>query len=259
MALLTFLAGLALALHEPDRRTIAVAGATRAYLIEGAAEGSGPVYIALHPRPADGAAMRWISGLSTVAADGGAVIYPDGIAGEWSPAGPDHAFVDALIHAHGEGRPVVLVGVSNGADMALAYAAARPARLSALVLVSGGAGPDVPAPAVIPPTLVMLGTADPDFQRYAAGAEDWRRAGGCTPTGRLGEGSMEIADHDCRGGGGAREIRFQDKGHVWPGATRSGPLSWPDAPRSGLDLMRAFLETRLQPVNDAAGATDDSP
>ena len=245
MGLLTFISALALAALDSDRRLTVVAGETRAYLMEGRADAPGPLYVALHPRPADGAAMRWISGLSAVARSGAVVLYPDGLEGGWSPAGSDAAFLDALIAGHGRGRPVVLVGVSNGADMALSYAAARPGQLAALVLVSGGSRPETPLPAEIPPTFVMLGTEDRDFDAYADGAAAWRRAGGCTEVGRVQERESETVDHACENGVMARETRFAGQGHVWPGATQSGPLSWPEAPETAAELLSRFIAASL--------------
>lgn len=158
-------------------------------------EDAGGLVVALHGRGGSAAEMRSMTALDLPAAAADlAVVYPDGLDGGWgddtfaTPARPggdeDVRFLDALADDLAPGDPVALVGFSNGASMALRYAAERPARVRAVVAVAGQLPRD---PAVRPtgrvPLLAVYGDADP-VRPFGSGiAEPAARApGGPTPT-----------------------------------------------------------------------------
>lgn len=156
--------------------------------------------VALHGRGASAAEMQAMTGLEVPAAAAGyAVVYPDGLEASWGddtfatdtrPVGDeDVVFLDALVAALqsdpriGDG-PVGLVGFSNGAGMALRYAAQRPEVVRAVVSVAGQLPRD---PAVRPtgrvPLLSVHGDADP-IRPFATGMAEapTRVQGQSTPT-----------------------------------------------------------------------------
>src|SRR5262245_20369611 len=175
--------------------------ASRSYVLctAGDARGQGLI-VALHGRGSSAAEMQAMTGLEVPAAVAGyAVVYPDGIDGGWGddtfataarPVGDeDVVFLDSLVATlQGDPRigdgPVGLVGFSNGASMALRYAAQRPDAVRAVVSVAGQLPRD---PAVRPigrvPLLALYGDADP-IRPFATGiAEPPARAPGQpTPT-----------------------------------------------------------------------------
>lgn len=159
-----------------------------------------PLVVALHGRGSSAAEMQAGTELHQVAAAQGlAVVYADGLSRAWGddtfptptrPAGDeDVVFLDDLVAALqadpriGDG-PVGVVGHSNGASMALRYAAQRPDAVRAVVAVAGQLPRD---PAVQPtasvPVLVIYGTADP-VRSYDAGIAETpgRQPGQPTPT-----------------------------------------------------------------------------
>ncbi|HEY7071993.1 MAG TPA: alpha/beta fold hydrolase [Acidimicrobiales bacterium] len=173
----------------------------RSYVLctAGDAPGQGLI-VALHGRRSSAAEMQAMTGLEVPAAAAGyAVVYPDGLDGGWgddtfpTPSRPegdeDVVFLDSLVAAlHADPRigdgPVGVVGFSNGASMALRYAAQRPDAVRAVVSVAGQLPRD---PAVRPtgrvPLLALYGDADP-IRSFAAGIADSpaRAPGGPTPT-----------------------------------------------------------------------------
>jgi polyhydroxybutyrate depolymerase len=175
--------------------------AGRRYLlcIAGDAEDQGLV-IAVHGRGSSADDMRAATGLEHPAAAAGlAVVYPEALDGGWGddtftgpgrPTGDeDVAFLDALVSdlradpRIGD-RPVGVVGFSNGASMALRYAAERPDDVAAVVAVAGQVPRD-PAvrPAARVPLLLVYGTADP-VRPFATGIPEpaGRAPGEPTPT-----------------------------------------------------------------------------
>ena len=156
--------------------------------------------VALHGRGSSVAEMRAMTGLDAAAAAHGlAVVYPESTDGGWGddtfvtpsrPAGDeDVVALDRLIAAlrtdpRVAGGPVVIVGFSNGASMALRYAAQRPHDVLAVVSVAGQLPRD---PLVRPvervPLLEIYGTADP-LRPYETGIADpaGRQPGAPTPT-----------------------------------------------------------------------------
>jgi polyhydroxybutyrate depolymerase len=227
--------------------------------------------VALHGRGASAAEMRAMTGLERPAADAGlAVVYPDGIDGGWgddsfpTPARPrgdeDVAFLDALVDELGTGGPVGLVGFSNGASMALRYAAQRPDRVRAVVAVAGQLPRD---PAVRPmgrvPLLAVYGSADP-VRSYASGiAEPASRAPGQpTPTlptpdtvaafaGAATHAGPDPSDPDATDGTTVLTERWRDGegtvavlltvvggGHTWPSSPELPPPDF-GAPSRDLD------------------------
>lgn len=139
-------------------------------------EGQGLV-VALHARPSSAEEMQEGTELHRIAAEHGlAVVYPQGVDARWGddtftssdrPAGDeDVVFLDGLIAKLREDtriddEPIGVVGFSNGASMALRYAAERPGDVGAVVAVAGQLPRD---PAVRPsgrvPLLDVHGTAD---------------------------------------------------------------------------------------------------
>jgi len=173
----------------------------RSYVLctAGDAPGQGLI-VALHGRGASAAEMQAMTALEVPAAAAGyAVVYPDALVGAWGddtfptdsrPVGDeDIVFLDSLVDAlHSDPRigdgPVGLVGFSNGAGMALRYAAERPDAVRAVVSVAGQLPRD---PAVRPtgrvPLLCLHGDADP-IRPYATGnpGAPTRVQGQSTPT-----------------------------------------------------------------------------
>lgn len=172
----------------------------RYILCAGVPDGERDLVVALHPRPSSPEEMLQGTRLHLVAAEHRlAVVYPQGVDGRWgddtftTPARPagseDIDFLDHLIAMLrrdpriGEG-PVGVVGYSNGAGMALRYAAERPAEVRAVVAVAG----QLPRDAAVRPTgrvplLVVHGTAD-TITPFDTGVPDepGRRARDLTPT-----------------------------------------------------------------------------
>jgi polyhydroxybutyrate depolymerase len=156
--------------------------------------------VALHGRGSSAAEMRTVTELDRAAAgEGWAVVFPDGADGGWgddtftTPTRPngdeDLVFLDQLIEAlradeRIDDQPVGVVGFSNGASMALRYAAQRPDAVRAVVSVAGQLPRD---PAIRPtgpvPLLEVYGTADP-VRSYTDGIADHpdRQPGQSTPT-----------------------------------------------------------------------------
>jgi polyhydroxybutyrate depolymerase len=151
----------------------------RPYILctSGADEGQGLV-IALHGRPSSAEELQQGTELHVLAAEGGlAVVYPQGVDAGWGddpfstpsrPAGDeDVVYLDRLVAELRQdprigSEPIGILGYSNGAGMALRYAAERPDMVRAVVAVAGQLARD---PAVRPsarvPLLVVHGTADP--------------------------------------------------------------------------------------------------
>lgn len=156
--------------------------------------------LALHGRGSSAEEMRAVTELDRYAAgEGLAVAYPEGLGGGWGddtfptperPAGDeDVRFLDDLVTAlRSDPRigdaPVGVVGFSNGASMALRYAAQRPDAVGAVVAVAGQLPRD-PAirPAGAVPLLEVYGTGDP-IRPYDTGipAAADRSPGEPTPT-----------------------------------------------------------------------------
>ena len=151
----------------------------RPYILctSGAGDGQGLV-VALHARPSSAEELQQGTELHVLAAeDGLAVVYPQGVDAGWGddpfatpsrPAGDeDVIFLDRLVAELRQdprigSEPIGIVGYSNGAGMALRYAAERPDVVRAVVAVAGQLAQD---PAVRPsgrvPLLAVHGTADP--------------------------------------------------------------------------------------------------
>jgi polyhydroxybutyrate depolymerase len=153
--------------------------AERPYILcaSGEEEGQGLV-IALHARASSAEELQQGTELHVLAAEAGlAVVYPQGVDAGWGddtfatssrPAGnEDVVYLDRLVAELWQdprigSDPIGIVGYSNGAGMALRYAAERPDVVRAVVAVAGQLARD---PAVRPsrrvPLLAVHGTADP--------------------------------------------------------------------------------------------------
>ena len=184
---------------EPSCTNEALAERTYLLCTAGDASAQGLV-VALHGRGSSAEEFRAVTALDQQAAEHGlAVVFPDALDGGWgddnftTPGGPggdaDVVFLDVLIAAvqsdpRVDEGPAGLVGFSNGASMALRYAAQPPTRRAAVVSVAGQLPRD---PAIRPtgrvPLLEVFGTADP-LRPYGAGIPDApdRQAGDPTPT-----------------------------------------------------------------------------
>jgi polyhydroxybutyrate depolymerase len=156
--------------------------------------------VALHGRGSAAAEMQAGTQLEWTAAHQGlAVVYPDGIDNGWGddtfatpsrPAGDeDVVFLDQLVTVlradpRIDDRPVGLVGFSNGASMALRYAAQRPAEVRAVVAVAGQLPRDSAVrPAEPVPTMVVYGSTDP-VRGYETGIPDPADSGGVRQPGQ---------------------------------------------------------------------------
>lgn len=191
MRLLLLLVALALATHTAvagDKSgTIRVGGYDRAYLayIPNKLPPAAPLLLVLHGTGMTGAQMRAVTGgeFDRLAdAHGFAVIYPTGYKNSWDdcrkadtmPAKRQHIDDIAFFHAlvarfhdeHGiDPRRVVIMGHSNGAQMAMRVALEAPDLAAAIAAVS--ANLPVPDNSICHPSgkpqavLLMDGTADP--------------------------------------------------------------------------------------------------
>jgi polyhydroxybutyrate depolymerase len=231
-----------------------------------------PLLIALHPRPADGAAMEHISGLSSIAdREGFIVVYPDGLDGSWDVENccgrnNDVRFLKSLIRKLAEKHRVArdqiyLAGVSNGAEMTFRLADDLPNTFAALAAVAGtrkpeplhAGAPHVPAAGdAATPMLIMLGTADAHYPTYWHGIANWKIRFGCTPVSADQPYSSVMRLRSFCGGRDFPLIEYllHGQGHVWPGAARSGPLSWPDSPFQAAEKIWSFFAAqRLRAPN----------
>lgn len=175
--------------------------AERSYILCTAGDQSDQgLVVALHGRGSTAEQMQTVSELDRYAVDRGlAVAYPESLDGGWgddtftTPSRPrgdeDVTFVDDLIETlRSDSRigdqPIGLVGFSNGASMALRYAAERPEEVGAVVSVAGQLPRD---PAVVPSSPVALlqiyGSDDPlrDHDTGIPESAD-RQPGDPTPT-----------------------------------------------------------------------------
>ena len=232
-------------------RHLIVDGQSRTYELTRPAARPQAILIALHPRPASGAAMRHISALDTRAEVVGFVLaYPDGIEGGWNADGAgladDDRFIESLI---GHLRttlnlataPVYLVGVSNGAAMAERLLNQHPAWFAGAALISGGLEEATsPGTGLLSgPVLVMIGDDDPAVVALTQAALARRARFGCAPERTEDRPDASRTIYRCEGGV-LEEWRLK-AGHVWPGAVASGPLSWPDATFVAADeVLRVF-------------------
>ena len=134
--------------------------------------------VAMHGGPSPPEELQQGTELHRIAAERGlAVVYPQGVDARWGddtftspnrPAGDeDVVFLERLIaelrqDPRIDREPIGIVGFSNGASMALRYAAERPTEVRAVVAVAGQLPLD---PAIRPtgrvPLLEVHGTADP--------------------------------------------------------------------------------------------------
>jgi polyhydroxybutyrate depolymerase len=174
----------------------------RSYILCTAGDASDEgLVVALHGRGSSASEMQQVTELDRYAARRGlAVVYPDALDGGWgddtftTPSRPDGdedvTFLDELIETLRSERriddagPVGIVGFSNGASMALRYAAARPDEVRAVVSVAGQLPRDVAIrPTGRVPLLEIYGTADP-IRPYDTGIPDppVRQPGAPTPT-----------------------------------------------------------------------------
>ncbi|MBX7096783.1 MAG: dienelactone hydrolase family protein [Myxococcaceae bacterium] len=269
LAALGVVAGVASCRHRPDwgptsraftREVLQAGGRQRTYALwtpPGGLAGK-PLVLALHGRGGTGEGMEQLTGLSAIAAkEGFTVAAPDGVEKSWADGrgiGPAHdaqvddvaflaALIDALVARGADASRVSVVGMSNGAMMALTLACRIPQRLHGVVAVTGL----VPRPlaqdcAQGPPLSVafVLGTKDP-LVPFAGGAVGtnrgdvlsadesfalWQRRDGCAeaPT------REALEDRDGADGttttrlgascpGGVRVFRYdvEGGGHTWPG------------------------------------------
>lgn len=255
--------------------------------------------LALHGRGSSPEDLRAMTGLDQ-AADGLAVVFPGAVDGGWgddtftTPARPrgdeDVAFLDALVdELRTDPRiadsPVGIAGFSNGASMALRYAAERPDDVRAVVAVAGQLPRD---PAIRPrepvPLLLVYGTADP-IRSHDAGVLSHadRQPGGPTPTLSTSEtvnafvsvmtsvtheGPSET-DPDPTDGTRLRTERWLgadesivvlhtvvDGGHTWPSAR--SPVRRDFGPTSqDLDATAAAMTFFLEPRAVASSSTDN--
>jgi polyhydroxybutyrate depolymerase len=219
--------------------------------------------IALHPRPANGPAMRYITGFNAISdAHGFLVAYPNAVQSQWNGLtccgkADDVSFLLALIEktrAQHDIDPdrIYLVGVSNGGELAYRAVGEAPDTFAAVAVVAGRrVGPHAetgePVRSVVPSApvslITMLGAKDQAAADQWAGLEDWRKINGCGPVRietPLPASRVEAAR--CRNGSDVVAYLFNDVGHVWPGSVNSGPLSWPDAPLNAAQTIWRFFQ-----------------
>jgi polyhydroxybutyrate depolymerase len=253
-----------------------------------------PMIVVLHGRGSSNIEMQAATRLENAASEKGlAVVYPDAVDKGWgddtfpSPSRPagdeDLVALDDLIEEVrddrriDDGAPVAMVGFSNGASMALRYAAQRPDDVRVVVSVAGQLPRD---PAIRPadrvPLLEIYGSADP-IRPFATGIADppERQPGGPTPTlptpdtvaafvargdGAVEEQEPRETDPEPNDGTRLRTQRWIDErgmlaelvtvvdgGHTWPsahapftGGERFGPTSRDlDASATAVDFILA--------------------
>ena len=159
-----------------------------------------PLLVALHGRGSSAEEMRLATGLDRRAAvEGMAVVFAEALDGGWGddtfvtasrPAGDedvrglDEVVAAARRHDLVGDTPVVVVGFSNGASMAMRYAGARPDDVRAVVSIAGQLPRDPPVrPTARTPLLQVYGSADPIRPIDAGIPETATRApGDPTPT-----------------------------------------------------------------------------
>jgi len=250
--------------------TLVVDGVERRYelFVPQRAEAAPALVVALHPRPASGAAMRFISGFDKVAeAHGFLVAYPDGLGRTWNGLtccgrADDVGFIVALVEQlkatrNVDPKRVYVVGVSNGGEMAFRLVGEAPTLFAAIgVVASGRAGlrrdNGTPVESALPPQplplISLVGARDERAADFERGLQSWRSAYDCKTVGQPAPyPATDLSLSTCRGGARLVSYVFNDVGHVWPGAKDSGPLSWPDAPVSAAGLLWEFFASRQRP------------
>lgn len=216
-------------------RQIAVGETPRVYRLHLPAEAPpGPLALVLdfHGYGLTAAREEGLSGFSALADRAGfAVAYPQAEGKGWRALGDgaaDLAYVRALLDdaaraAAIDPARVYAVGISNGAQMALAATCALPGGFAAVALVAGGY-PSACAPPR-PPALIFHGTVD-RVLRYEGGpgrmpVRDFTAAWGAAP------GCAPVPEAVARPEGGLRErwacpgaraelVTIAGGGHAWP-------------------------------------------
>lgn len=218
--------------------------------------------IALHPRPANGSAMRYISGFNAVSdTHGFLVAYPNGQDKQWNGLtccgdADDVRLIKAIAEKaqsqHGaDPNRTYLVGVSNGGELAYRAAGELPDTLAAIAVVAGGRvgvgmATGQPVRSIVPSAAVslitMIGAKDGAFTDQLEGLDEWRKQNSC-PFVQIAHPfpAMRIETARCRNSSDVVAYVFDEVGHVWPGAANIGPMSWPDAPFNTAETIWRFF------------------
>lgn len=221
-----------------------------------------PLIIVLHGRGGTGAAMRTLGFDELVGNAGAVVAYPDALGGSWNDGRSgvdamanqqkidDVGFVqtiiaDAVVHDGVDQQRVALVGHSNGAMLAAKVGCIHADQVSALVLVSGVGGaelPDTCKPSRPVSVLETHGLRDPmvPYNGGQVGSVDgrargaaapvktmldlWRSQDGCADvTDRVIPGTVPVVTEQtstgCKAGIEVVHFRFDDPTHGWPTLT----------------------------------------
>jgi len=250
--------------HADSKEVVTVAGAERSYELHvpPQVQARPALLVALHPRPASGSAMRYISGFNKISdAHGFLVAYPDGRDKRWNGLtccgdADDVAFIRALIQKLQDQHNVdpdriYLAGVSSGGELAYRFVGESPGIVAAVAAVASArtgvhaeTGQTVQSTVPREPVslITLLGAKDEASSHQMAGLEDWRRANDCHPVLVETPFPASVAETArCRNGSEAVAYVFNEVGHVWPGAANIGPMSWPDAPLNAADVIWRFF------------------
>jgi pimeloyl-ACP methyl ester carboxylesterase len=204
-----------------------------------------PLLLCLHGRAEGAVALARSSGIGPAAvAAGFAVAVPQGrgLVADWDPDRDLQAISELRAHLPVSVSACVVVGMSQGAQLAAALLRERPDDFAGLVAVAGVPGP-MPKPGSAHPRLYIHGDQDEVVpvrtvvEHVAAVAAD----SGCGPGGPDGRvpgvgepaagNAITVYRHPL--GADVSLVRLAAGGHVWPGThephpRRFGPVvSWP--------------------------------
>jgi polyhydroxybutyrate depolymerase len=258
-------------------RSAVVDGVTRQWRLtvpDRLPDGPVPVVVSFHGYGQSAAQQDTMTGLPAATRAAGVVLLtPEGVAARWNfprraAIGPDDvAFTRALLAAVPATvcRPagtVLVTGISDGGDMAVAVACAAPSAVTAVVAVAPSVTPTCPA---LPPTVVEVhGTADPivpfgggggdrpppfqdtEARSATARAAGWAATEGCGPTATTTRPAADLVAVRWPCAGRSVELlEVVGGGHTWPGAAPTPSLG---ATTHSLDASAAVTRLALDPT-----------
>lgn len=245
--------------------TFVYRGVTRTYVLHSPPYGAeiDTLLVVLHGSYGSGKSMARLTGFDAIAdANGFAVLYPDGLNGQWNynnaTTGPDDlGYLFALVQSFG--RPHNdMVGYSAGAGMATDYVVTYPSHMQGLATVAGGLTESMPAPRIATAVISFHGTADSVWNYDGIGkliatptvAQDWAATNGCA----IDSGIVQLPNISTTDGstpevetysGCARTsvlYTLVGGGHTWPGTAHPLPgLGSTDLDISASQLIWQFF------------------
>jgi polyhydroxybutyrate depolymerase len=265
------------ALAGTSLRSAVIGGVTRQWRLtvpDRLPEGPVPVVVSFHGYGQSAAQQDTMTGLPAATRAAGVVLLtPEGVAARWNfprraAIGPDDvAFTRALLATVPAAvcRPagtVLVTGISDGGDMAVAVACAAPSAVTAVVAVAPSVTPSCPA---LPPTVVEVhGTADPivpfgggggdrpppfqdtEARSATARAANWAATEGCGTTATTTRPAADlVAVRWSCAGRSVELLEVVGGGHTWPGAAPTPSLG---ATTHSLDASAAVTRLALDPT-----------